>query len=298
MSSANIKQLTSSQDAGSQSAVSQSDAVHVGHSRTHGGGACGVNVGNYERLASMAFGTTLTACGLFRAQRGRLPLAGLGAALVYRGLTGHCSVNRLLGRNSARPRARRTDEPVIPACGGEKIAKSVTINCPASELYQFWRRLENLPKVMRHLKRVEALDGRRSHWIAEGTLGRTVEWDAEITNERENEMLAWESLPGGAVDTAGSVHFKELPHNRGTEVTVSLKYNPPAGKLGAWVATLFGDGLEQKLAGDLTDFKRIMEAGEVPTTAGQTSGRRTDRGDRLAKRHEARPHKATSGANR
>jgi uncharacterized membrane protein len=235
--------------------------------------SCSANVGMSERLASLVAGTTLGAFGLFRAQRGRLPLAALGAGLVYRGLSGHCWLYQKLGVNTAEgddehrglfARREHSDATVIPARHGEKVEKSVTIQKLAEELYSFWREVENLPKVMKHLRRVEAVDRNRSHWVADGAFGREVEWDAEISDDRENEMIAWRSLPGSAVDTAGSVHFKELPHDRGTQVTVSLKYNPPAGKVGAWLATLTGDGLASKLAEDLRNFKRTMEAGEIP----------------------------------
>jgi uncharacterized membrane protein len=235
--------------------------------------SCGVNVGMSERLASLVAGTTLGAFGLFRAQRGRLPLAALGAGLVYRGLSGHCGLYQRLGVDTAEgerehggffERGERPNATVIPAGRGEKVEKAVTIQKPASELYNFWREVENLPKVMKHLRRVETIDRTRSHWVADGALGRSVEWDAEVFEDRENEMMAWRSLPGGSVDTAGSVHFRELPHQRGTQVTVSLKYNPPAGKVGAWLATLTGDGPASKLAEDLRNFKRTMEAGEIP----------------------------------
>jgi uncharacterized membrane protein len=227
-------------------------------------GTCGVNVGMSERLASLIAGTTLGAFGLFRAQRGRLPLAALGASLVYRGLSGHCSWYQKLGVDTAEEKPGRSAATVIPARHGEKVEKSVTIQKPAKELYSFWREVENLPKVMKHLRRVEAIDRNRSHWVADGALGREVAWDAEISDDRENEMIAWRSLPGSAVDTAGSVHFKELPHDRGTQVAVSLKYNPPAGKVGAWLATLTGDGMATKLADDLRQFKQTMETGEIP----------------------------------
>jgi uncharacterized membrane protein len=99
-----------------------------------------------------------------------------------------------------------------------------------------------------------------------------VEWDAEIFNDRENEVIAWRSLEGSKVDTAGSVHFKSLGNDRGTAVTVSLKYNPPAGKVGAWAATLLGDNPTRMIADDLRRFKQSMESGELPT-AGAPSGR-------------------------
>jgi uncharacterized membrane protein len=148
----------------------------------------------------------------------------------------------------------------VPAHQGLKIERTVVVQRSPEELYKFWRRLENLPQVMQHLKYVETIDHEHSHWKAEGAFGSDVEWDAEILNERENEMIAWRSLPGGDVDTAGSVHLRPLG-NEGTEVTLSMKYNPPAGKIGARVASLFGEGLEEKLDEDLCRFKEVMETG-------------------------------------
>jgi uncharacterized membrane protein len=230
---------------------------------------CGVNVGSYERLASLFAGTTLAGYGLFQSQRGRLPLATLGAALVYRGLTGRCMTYAALGVSTAD---KHNDATVIPAKQGVKVEKTITVNRPASELYGFWREVENLPKVMRHLKRVDAIDRTRSHWVAEA-LGKEVEWDAEIFNDRENEAIAWRSLPGGDVDTAGSVHFKPLGQTQATQMTVSLKFDPPAGKVAAWLADLLGDGLEDKVADDLCNFKRFMEIGENASRAGEPAGR-------------------------
>jgi uncharacterized membrane protein len=153
----------------------------------------------------------------------------------------------------------------VPAQQGYKVEESVTINRPREELYRYWRDVENLPRVMRHLKSVAPLDERRSRWVARGPLDTSVSWEAEIFNERENEMIAWRSLEGSQVETAGSVHFEALPHNRGTRVRVSLKYNPPAGKVGANIAAVLGDGVESQVREDLRRFKSTMEAGEVAT---------------------------------
>jgi uncharacterized membrane protein len=234
------------------------------------------NVGTYERLASVSAGAILAAFGLFRTQHGRLPIAALGAALVHRGVTGRCQAYRLLGVDTAHARDDsngQTAQTVIPAKRGFKVEKSVTINRPAAELFAFWRDFSNLPKVMSHLKSVEVQDSMRSHWVAVGPLGREVAWDAELIDERPNETISWRSLPGSDVDTAGSVHFNELKHGRGTEVAASLKYNPPAGSIGGWIATLLGDDPAHTIASDLRRFKQAMEAGEVPTSSGQPSGR-------------------------
>ena len=64
------------------------------------------------------------------------------------------------------------------------------------------------------------------------------------------------------VDTAGSVHFSPVPGGRGTEVRVELKYDPPAGKVGAAAARWLGESPEQQIENDLNEFKRLMEAGE------------------------------------
>ena len=234
---------------------------------------CGANVSGRERMLSLAAGAALGAFGLMRGQRGRLPLVALGAALAGRGLTGRCQLYHLLGINTAAPCADRP-QTAIPAKQGYRVEKAVTINRPAAELYAFWRNLANLPQVMRHLKEVEVLDESRSRWTAVGPLGRPFAWDAEIFNDRANEMIAWRSIPGGDVDTAGSIHFIPQSHDRGTEVKVSLKYDPPAGKLGAWIASVLGSDLETQIVEDLANFKRQMEAGEIPTVVGQSSGRR------------------------
>jgi uncharacterized membrane protein len=115
------------------------------------------------------------------------------------------------------------------------------------------------------------MEGDRSHWVAKGPLGIRVQWDAEIYNENPNEMIAWRSLEGADVDNTGSVHFTPAPPGRGTEVRVVLKYNPPAGKLGAGIAKLFGEDPKQQIRDDLRRFKQLVEAGEITTTEGQTS---------------------------
>ena len=219
--------------------------------------ACGVNVGDTERWASVAAGGALALLGLRRPSIGGAVIALAGGALVYRGITGHCMTYQLLGVNTAVEHNRAIG---VRAQHGVKVERSLQINRPADELFRYWRKLENLPKIMDHLVSVSELDGKRSHWVAKGLLGSTVEWDAEIHNEREGELIAWRSLPGAQVDTAGSVHFEQSENGRGTTVRVSLKYDPPGGKVGATIAQLLCDGVEQHLHEDLQRFKQAMEA--------------------------------------
>jgi uncharacterized membrane protein len=152
------------------------------------------------------------------------------------------------------------------------VIKRITINRPVEEVYQFWRDLENLPRFMQHLEEVHVIGERRSHWVATAPAGRTVEWDAEIVSEQDNELIAWRSLPESDVRHAGTVRFRPAPADRGTEVSVELDYEPPAGAVGAAAAKLFGEEPKQQLADDLRRFKQVMETGEVVRSEGSLEG--------------------------
>ncbi len=229
-----------------------------------------VNVGNTERLLSAIGGGVLAAYGLTRGSGLGLVMAAAGGALVYRGISGHCDLYGALGINTSdehhSPRAS------VAAGHGVKVTDSVTIDRPLEEVYRFWRNFENLPRVMRHLDSVRA-NGNQSHWVVCGPMGVRVEWDAEIINDHPNELIAWRSLAGSDVNTAGSVHFQRAPANHGTEIHVSLKYDPPGGKAGAAFAKLFGREPSQQVREDLLRLKQLLETGEIPTATGQSSNR-------------------------
>jgi len=232
------------------------------------------NVAPAERVASGLAGAALATYAVAkRHDLGGAVLALAGGYLLYRGVSGQCVGYSLLhtGTNKVGLDSKTA---VIPHGQGIKVTKAVTINKPAEELYSFWRNFENLPKFMAHLESVEILDERRSHWVAKGPLGKSVKWDAEIINEHPNEMIAWRSAEGADVPNAGSVWFKTLPAGRGTEVKVTLEYNPPAGLLGAAVARLFGEEPNVQVRDDLLHFKSLMEAGEIPTIEGQPQGKK------------------------
>ena len=229
------------------------------------------NVGDAERIASAVGGGLLALYGLQRKPLEALVLGGLGAALIYRGITGHCQCYQSLGISTRNEEGKATS---VPAGYGFKYEKSLVINRSAHDLYDFWRDLENLPRIMPHLESVTLMGGGISHWVAKGPAGFEAEWDAEIYNEEPGRMIAWRSLPGGCVDTAGSVHFKEHGAGRGTEVRVLLKYNPPLGKLGANLAWLMGSGVEQEIDSDLRRFRQMMETGIGAGRRGVAAGRR------------------------
>jgi uncharacterized membrane protein len=220
-----------------------------------------LNVGQEERWMSAIGGGSLALFGLRRGGWGGALLALLGGGLIYRGVTGHCNAYQKLGINTMR---RKNPAASVQHGEGIKIEESVIVNKSPEELYRFWRNFESLPSFMKHLESVRKIDDRRSHWVAKAPAGTALEWDAEIINEKENELIAWRSLEGADIPNAGSVRFERAPGGRGTEVKVALNYDPMGGKLGVAIAKLFGEEPEQQIKEDLCRFKQLMEAGEVP----------------------------------
>lgn len=230
------------------------------------------NMHTAERWLSSIGGGTLSAYGLSRRDWPGYILAIVGGILAYRGFSGHCFIYEGLGLDTSQHQLPRSAS--VPEQRGIKVERVMTIERSPQELYQFWRHLENLPRVMKYLQEVQILDEKHSHWIVVAPAGRNVEWDAEIINDKENELVAWRSLPGSQIANAGSVHFTPAPGGRGTEVRVVLEYVPPAGHAGALFAKIFGKEPEQQVREDLRHLKEHLEAGEIPTTRGQSSGRR------------------------
>ena len=253
-----------------QEAIQQT-ALNTGAQGDTETGGSDVNVNQTERWISGLAGGALAIYGLTRRTWGGAVLALVGGTLIHRGSTGHCYMYDALGVSTA---GTDTGNPLVsvPAGHGIKVEKSVTVNRSPEEVYRFWRDFQNLPRFMNHLERVSDLGNGRSHWVAKAPAGGTVEWDAEIYNEKENELIAWRSLEGSDVQSAGSVAFRPAPGGRGTEITVELQYNPPAGIAGALFARLFGEEPAQQIREDLHRLQQVMEAGEVPTTQGQPIG--------------------------
>ena len=144
-----------------------------------------------------------------------------------------------------------------------RTKRSITVWRPIEEVYGFWHNFENFPQFMRHLESVRMTGDRNSHWVAKAPAGKTVEWDAETTEDRANEVIAWRSLPGSKVYNAGEVRFARAPGGDGTELRVTLEYDPPFGKLGSKVAMLWREEPGQQVADDLRHFKQVMETGEI-----------------------------------
>lgn len=243
-----------------------------------GMGASEMNVGGTERIVSAVAGGLLSAWGLKKRGVVGWGAAALGAELVRRGATGKCMAYSALDVNTAR----RTESPYetersarVQPGSAVTVKHAETIERPREELYAIWRDFSILPQFMHHLERVDVITPTRSHWVAKAPAGTKVEWDAEITDERENEYIAWQSVEPAQVPNRGSVHFINAPNGRGTEVLVSMEAQPPAGKLGAAVASFFGKSPEQEVRTALKNFKQMAESGGFAQHAASGAGSMT-----------------------
>jgi uncharacterized membrane protein len=216
------------------------------------------NVNDWERVASIAAGAALLWFAVKRAKGKRLATtAAIG--LLSRGVTGYCGVSALLGRGSDRSNTK-------VALGGPRgvhVYESVVIDRPHHELFAFWRDFSNLPRFMEHLDDVQVLTPTRSVWTAKAPAGMRVKWEAEVINEIEGELIGWQSTENADVATAGSVRFVPTADGR-TEIIVHLQYEPPAGRLGSLVASLFGEEPSQQVRADLRRLKELLEHNDVP----------------------------------
>ena len=210
-----------------------------------------VNVGNMERLGTLAIGAAL----LSYAWRRRSSGLGLTAAgLLTRGATGYCPGYAALGVDHS------DTKHALAGDRGVHVRESISINASPERLYSFWRQLEPLPEVMPHLERVEQLDFKRSRWTAKAFGGVPITWLAEIVNEVPYETIGWQTLPGELVQHAGSVVFKSLPGTGGTDVRVHLQYASPGGKAAAWFAAMTGQDPARMTREGLEALKRRFES--------------------------------------
>ena len=173
---------------------------------------------------------------------------------------------------------------------------AITINASPDAVYAAWRDFEQLPRFMYHLESVSTTGDRRSHWVAKAPAGRTVEWDAEITDDEPGRLIAWRSLEGASVQNSGSVRFVPAPAGQGTEVYVEVRYSPPGGPLGSIVAKLFGEEPNQQVSDDLRRFKQIVETGEIARSDGSPLGSRAQNQLHQQDANPPRPDEVPAGA--
>jgi uncharacterized membrane protein len=215
-----------------------------------------INLNWPERYVSIAAGVKLSLSGfrhLFSSPFASIMKLGAGGYLLNRGVTGHCQLYSQIGKH--------TTDPI-----NISIKSSFTVNKPRNEVYEFWRKLDNLPLFMNHLESVEVLDDQKSHWVLKLPTGvANVSWDAEIVVDVPGELIGWSSLPGSIVDNAGKVRFRDAFHNNGTLVDVVISYQPPAGGLGASLAHVLNPVFKNMVDKDVQNFKQYMDINEGET---------------------------------
>jgi len=230
-----------------------------------------VNIGHFERGASLTLGLALIALALGqRRVRGAFTYGLLGSYLSWRGATGHCAVYDALDTGSAEDE----EDERLDAGGHDDVSidAAATIACSPDEAYAFFRRLENLPRFLAFVDSVQPIDATRSRWTGRTPSGGRLEWEAEILEDRPGELIAWRSRPGAFVHHAGAVRFRPAPGDRGTEVRLEVEFEPPAAPLGRALAHVLGRATAYLAEEDLRRLKQILEAGETATTRGQSRG--------------------------
>jgi uncharacterized membrane protein len=173
--------------------------------------------------------------------------------------------------SGTRPVDEHGDPTSGPLFGGIRIEEAITIDRPIEELYSFWRDFTNLPLFCKYLREVTVLDDMRSRWTVDGPAGKQLTWEAAIIDDRPNELISWRSLDGSEFENAGSVRFRKAPAERGSEIVLTMTYNPPAGPLGSLIAKLTAKEPAFLMKEQLRRLKQLAETGEIATTDGQAA---------------------------
>lgn len=207
------------------------------------------------RLLTGAAGGALAVYGFSRRDPLRVMLGIVGGGLLLRALT-NLEMKRLTGIGAGR---RAVD-----------IQKDINVAVPLERVYDFWTNMQNFPKFMTNVQEVRDGGDGRSHWKVKGPVGTTVEWDAIITKQLPNELIAWKSVEGASIENAGIVRF-DRNTDQSTRVEVKLSYNPPGGALGHAIATILGADPKTQMDEDLMRMKTLIETGNLLDDAPQKS---------------------------
>ena len=233
--------------------------------------ACNVNVGRHERLISVIAAIGLFSLSSNRERVSRLLCLATSAGLLYRGLTGKCTLYEAVGVNTAY--AHSHPNAAVRNKSGVHVIQAMTISQPVERLYEVWKDFANLPRYLSHVESVKILDERQSRWTIKSPHGE-VQWDATSIEDKKNESISWKTLGKSEVSSAGSVRFKALPALGVTELVVNLRYDAVGDSIMSWVSSFFGEAAESTIREDLRRFKQLLETGEIATIEGQPTGRR------------------------
>lgn len=163
-----------------------------------------------------------------------------------------------------------------------QLRRWITIGKPADQLYALWRDPATLPRIMAHFAEITVIDDTDADWVIKGPLKKSYRWRSRIVDQQQGVVIAWESLEGADVPNEGLLQFRPAPGEWGTELTLTLRFNPPGGALGKKVTALLDLFPKEQLSKALHRFKSLAETGEIPSLDGQPAGRHAERRDEEA----------------
>jgi len=233
------------------------------------------NVNNTERVISAAVGGGLLTYGLRNGGVVGTLLSVVGGALLFRGATGHCHMYDAAGINTLREEplgSQKSPYNRNSLSGRVHVTEMIRIDRPANEVYRYWKNFENFPQFMQHVESVAHNPDDTWHWVARAPLGTTVEWDARVTSDIEDQRIGWQSTKNSEIPNSGVVEFVGTPDDS-TELTVTMIYEAPAGKFGEWAAWALGEEPSVQVAEDLQRFKQLMERGDTTATASSATAK-------------------------
>ncbi|NVM63518.1 putative membrane protein [Mucilaginibacter sp. SG538B] len=214
-----------------------------------------INLNWPERFTSIAGGMKLGFSGfknIFKNPFASIVKIGAGGYLLNRGITGHCELYKRIGKLSTNPI-------------NVNIRSSFIVNKPRQKVYEFWRKLDNLPLFMKHLESVEVIDSKYSHWALKLPKNvATISWHAEIVHDEPNEVIGWSSLSDSMINNAGKIRFQDTVDGQGTIVDVVISYQPPAGGVGAGIAKILNPVFKNMVDKDIQNFKQYMDINNDP----------------------------------
>ncbi|NEU56381.1 SRPBCC family protein [Halorussus sp. MSC15.2] len=230
----------------------------------------GRNASRVRRMAVTALGGTLVTVGLRRRSLGGTALALTGGWLLYRGVGGRTRPSESGG---ATPGSEDSGVEAETDSGATAVERSATVRESPDELYRFWRDSDLLTRIVGGFAEVTLAGEDRHRWVVSAPFGRSIEWETEMVEDRPGEFLRWESTEGAPIPNEGSVRFRPAPADRGTEVTLTLRFDPPGGRAGRSAMNLLGVVPETLASKMLYRFKSLAETGEIPTLDRNPSGR-------------------------
>ena len=218
------------------------------------------------RIASTAVGGALLLYGLRRRSFVGTVMAIVGGLLFYRGISGNGTLETSTTGATERHGTETDAEPM-------EVERSITVGKSADELYELWRDPQQLSRIVGSVAEVSSEGDGRHRWSVDGPLGREMAWETRIVEERPGEFLRWKAIEGSALSIEGSLRFRQASGDRGTEVTLHVRVDPPGGALGGSVMERFGVVPDTLVGKALRRFKSLAETGEIPTLEHNPSAR-------------------------